>query len=717
MKQFILNKGLLIILIVILFIGILLLLSVFDIYHSDQDVCLFGVAGPFSGADEEYGKEMLRGIDLCIEKINANGGIDGKKLKYIYKDDMNKTNLAMKVANSFSRNDHLLFVIGHYSSAASFSAGQVYLKEGIPAITASAPATNVTLNNEWYFRSIPSSLHQATFLAMFSKQYCKWSPVTIIASKDIYSRDIKNTYMNFFKNNGIKIENTIDIDEEKNIYPQLQTIVRMFKTSKAKSSVFIATSDRLAVQIIEKLNAFDPHFFITNGHVFSYESFQNELRTIALEKSIPGYYSDGVFTTANDIFANYLFNSQSVDFFKAYYEKYRNVPSSIATNYYDATLLMADILRKMEIDPTARSYQYRRQIKNFLTDIKKPDYAFKGICGDIFFDDNGNAIKNTGLGHYQKGVLVPFHQQFLMDMKSKLNHTNPYESDIQHVSIVQVKTEIVELDIKESFFTAHFFLTFLYDTPVIDPADICFLNATTPVVLDDPVESGTLDGVLYKKYSIKGSFKINFLYHTYPFDKQKLGIHFYHNTLKSNEMRYINKEISLNDNDRFNLSNWKLNRCYAYGMTTQPKVDYSQFNQEHNPDYRIQILIHRDSFHQWLRCFVPGCIIMGLLSCLLFIIPSHTLIAMFAHLSCLGVVSFLYYFLSEISVDYLIPFDHWFILLYLMTGLSFVLTLIIAGLNRKGFCQAIPRVKCTGLFLSLFMIAGYFYYFYSIVVN
>jgi len=716
MKKIYLHKTIMVILIMILFACIL---SAIYFSRMDQNVYLFGVAGPLSGSDEIYGTEMIRGIKLCTEQINANGGINGKRLKFICEDDMNKPNLAMKAANTFSKTNQLLFVIGHYSSAASFSAGQVYLKEGVPAITASAPAINVTSENEWYFRSIPSSRLQASFLAMYSKRHLKATSVNIIASKDVYSRDIKIIYMSLFKNMGIAIDNLFDIDEKQTIYPQLQSIVKTLKSSKTNSPILILTHNNLAVQLIEKLKTIDPQFLLTNGNVFSHESFQNELKTIALENAIPGYYSNGVLTTASDIFANYLFNAPSINFFKLYYARYHSPPSSIATNYYDATLLMADILKRIEIAPDDQSNkttQYRRQIKNFLADMNKPDYAFKGICGDIFFDDKGNAIKNIGLGQYQNGVLAAYHQQFLLDMKSTFNYSNPYESANQSLSIVQVKTEITELDIKDNAFTAQFFLTFLYHNPKLDPSDITFPNTISPINLGSPVEKGTIDDVLYQKYRVEGTFKTDFVYHRYPFDTQKLFILFYHNTLKSSDMRYIQKEILLSE-DRFNLSQWKLKYYYSYGMLTEKEIDYSQTNPEGYPDFRIQIRIDREYYHQVIRCFIPGCIVIGLLFCLLFIMPSHWIIVMMIHASCLGIVSLLFFTLSEISVHYLTPFDYWFIFLYLLIGASFIITTIIAGLNRKGYHIAINRIKRMGMIVFILIIVGYFYYFFIIVLN
>jgi hypothetical protein len=81
---------------------------------------------------------------------------------------------------------------------------------------------------------------------------------------------------------------------------------------------------------------------------------------------MPGYYTDGIIATASDIFGNYLFNDESVLFYKHYYYRYKTPPTSIAAGYYDATLTMIDVLRQIETDENTTIEQFRRLIAAFL---------------------------------------------------------------------------------------------------------------------------------------------------------------------------------------------------------------------------------------------------------------------------------------------------------------------------------------------------------------
>ena len=40
-----------------------------------------------SGAAASYGEHIARGFDLAVEQINASGGVAGRKLELLYRDD------------------------------------------------------------------------------------------------------------------------------------------------------------------------------------------------------------------------------------------------------------------------------------------------------------------------------------------------------------------------------------------------------------------------------------------------------------------------------------------------------------------------------------------------------------------------------------------------------------------------------------------------------
>ncbi len=69
---------------------IIVVVGLWFVLHPPQekaDEIKIGFIGPLTGDSAVIGLENLNGVTLAIQKINNHGGIDGKKIKLIVKDD------------------------------------------------------------------------------------------------------------------------------------------------------------------------------------------------------------------------------------------------------------------------------------------------------------------------------------------------------------------------------------------------------------------------------------------------------------------------------------------------------------------------------------------------------------------------------------------------------------------------------------------------------
>jgi len=46
----------------------------------------FGVSGPLTGPNAQYGAQWKAGFDLALDEINSQGGINGRPLQYVFED-------------------------------------------------------------------------------------------------------------------------------------------------------------------------------------------------------------------------------------------------------------------------------------------------------------------------------------------------------------------------------------------------------------------------------------------------------------------------------------------------------------------------------------------------------------------------------------------------------------------------------------------------------
>ena len=64
-----------------------------------------GMAAPFTGPSAYLGQSLLRGIEPAIDRINASGGIHGRELELIYRDDQYHPERTLRVALDLIQQD------------------------------------------------------------------------------------------------------------------------------------------------------------------------------------------------------------------------------------------------------------------------------------------------------------------------------------------------------------------------------------------------------------------------------------------------------------------------------------------------------------------------------------------------------------------------------------------------------------------------------------
>ena len=105
---------------------------------------------------------------MALDEINEAGGIRGRRIRIIKRDDENITGKGLIIAQEYAENPDVVAVIGHYESYVTTSASVVYQYYGILLI--STVATNPKLTHEGFslvFRMVPDDTIYGQRLARF----------------------------------------------------------------------------------------------------------------------------------------------------------------------------------------------------------------------------------------------------------------------------------------------------------------------------------------------------------------------------------------------------------------------------------------------------------------------------------------------------------------------------------------------------------------------
>jgi branched-chain amino acid transport system substrate-binding protein len=112
-----------------------------------QDITI-AVAGPMTGGESAFGRQMKNGAEMAVADLNAAGGLLGKKLVLDVEDDACDPKQARSVAEKIG-SAKIPFVAGHYCSSSSIPASEAYADGNVLQITPASTATKFTDGNLW----------------------------------------------------------------------------------------------------------------------------------------------------------------------------------------------------------------------------------------------------------------------------------------------------------------------------------------------------------------------------------------------------------------------------------------------------------------------------------------------------------------------------------------------------------------------------------------
>ena len=112
-----------------------------------QDITI-AVAGPMTGSESAFGRQMTNGAEQAIADLNAAGGVLGKKLKLDVGDDACDPKQARSIAEKFA-GAKIPFVAGHFCSSSSIPASEAYADGNVLQITPASTNPLFTERKLW----------------------------------------------------------------------------------------------------------------------------------------------------------------------------------------------------------------------------------------------------------------------------------------------------------------------------------------------------------------------------------------------------------------------------------------------------------------------------------------------------------------------------------------------------------------------------------------
>jgi branched-chain amino acid transport system substrate-binding protein len=154
------------------------------------DDLTIAVAGPMTGSNSAFGRQMKNGADMAIEQINADGGLLGKKLALDTEDDACDPKQARSVAEKIA-GAGIPFVAGHYCSSSSIPASEAYADGNVLEITPASTNPLFTERKLWNVaRVCGRDDQQGQVAAAFIAKNFKGKNIAILNDKSTYGKGL-----------------------------------------------------------------------------------------------------------------------------------------------------------------------------------------------------------------------------------------------------------------------------------------------------------------------------------------------------------------------------------------------------------------------------------------------------------------------------------------------------------------------------------------------
>ena len=152
-----------------------------------------GLQGPLTGGSSPMGVSMRDGAKLAVTEINAKGGILGRKIEMIERDDEAKNERGVQIAQELINKEKVVATLGYINSGVALASQRFYQEAKIPVMNNVATATTITKQfadqpENYVFRNSANDTIQSAMIVEELIGRKKMTKVAILADSTNYGQ-------------------------------------------------------------------------------------------------------------------------------------------------------------------------------------------------------------------------------------------------------------------------------------------------------------------------------------------------------------------------------------------------------------------------------------------------------------------------------------------------------------------------------------------------
>ncbi len=157
------------------------------------DPIKIGVAGPFTGGSSSMGVSMRDGVRLAADEINKAGGVLGRQLLLVERDDEAKNERGVQIAQELINKEKVAVTVGFINTGVALAAQRFYQEAKIPVMNNVATGSVLTQQfkdqpENYIFRNAAHDSIQAPMIVEEATVRRGYKKVAILADSTNYGQ-------------------------------------------------------------------------------------------------------------------------------------------------------------------------------------------------------------------------------------------------------------------------------------------------------------------------------------------------------------------------------------------------------------------------------------------------------------------------------------------------------------------------------------------------
>ena len=336
---------------------------------------------PITGEAAESGKYHKQGAEIAVDKINAAGGINGRKIQIVLEDDQTTNPGGVAALQKLLEDKEIPMILGSIRSTQVQAMLPTINEAKIPVAIGGTNYGLTHSGSQWVFRFRPHDGMSAKVIAKLIVEDLKQKKVAIVHSSDAFGNGGRDMLTPAVKELGGEVVFTQGFNNQEKDYT---AVVQGLKKSGA--------------------TALGTYFtFGTDLGIFARQLKQQGVQvkwvgspsiTNVDSRNLAG---DALYGTYGVTDFHVEANPTSKAFAAAYKTKYNQEPDLFSSWCYDAVIVFAEAMKKA---PDLKAENLRKAILS----IQK----FQGSEGEYNFDQNGDSLDHYHIVLNENGSLKYF---------------------------------------------------------------------------------------------------------------------------------------------------------------------------------------------------------------------------------------------------------------------------------------------------------------------